>query len=62
MTWIVSWSSWLEMIRSWRGPKNVSSSKRNGIAVDERAGYRHRIRCEPSTRSIRLLPRSAISR
>ena len=31
MIWMVCWSSWLEMIRSVRGPKNVSSSNRNGI-------------------------------
>ena len=33
MIWIVFWSSWLEMIRSWPGPKKVSSSKTNGMRL-----------------------------
>src|SRR5437588_6306793 len=51
------------MMRLGCGPKNVSSSKRKGIAaVTPGFGYCQKMCFELLTSSIRLLPRSAISR
>ncbi len=63
MIWIVFWSSWFEMMRSALGPKKVSSSNVNGMAIRPvDAGYVQKMCFELLTSNIRLLPRSAINK